>query len=91
MNEYNSAVAEFSQIRCCLRRSRICITRKNERVVHVPCAKCSALTRVPPLSISKNSESSRTAGSDRISRDFIRDIVNVVKNCIAVELSMNVP
>lgn len=50
----------------------------------LPCAKCSALMCLPPsmygVSMSRNSASSFTADSDRISIDFINEMMNVVRN-----------
>lgn len=58
--------------------------RGKTRNQHSPCAKCSALTYRPPStygwSISRNSARSLTAESDRISIDFMSEIVNVVRN-----------
>lgn len=51
-------------------------------VTNLPCAKCSALSCSWPrsASISRNSDSNLTAGSERMSKDFMRDTVKVVRN-----------
>lgn len=50
----------------------------------IPWAKCSALTCLPPgvygASMSRNSAINFTADSERISIDFINDIMSVVRN-----------
>ena len=65
-----------------------------------PWAKCSAFLLTSPLpawpwawvscpsSISRNSARRLTAASERISIDFMRDSVNVVKNCVVSQMSM---
>lgn len=56
----------------------------------LPCAKCSAFARGFALSysasMSRNSASSLTADSERMSKDFISETVNVVRNCDEIRL-----
>lgn len=51
---------------------------------HLPWARCSAFDLPSSESMSRNSANNFTAGSERISRDFINDIVKVVRNCSLV-------